>query len=335
MRASRRSRTSVETLLPAVGNLAGVLVIVGLVLTARARSIPPPPPAESGPEETAELDARRASVVELEGKIEGALAEAQDIENRAVARLSDRAALEAAVRTAQQELAERRGALDARTREQFDLAHNLTQARAELARLNALEAESKTPPKRVTQVQNYPTPISHSVNGRELHFQLKNGLVCYVPFEELLRKFKDVVQSRLWRIEGEDQAIDTVGPVDGFNLKYTLERQEMDYETARAAGRRGAGSFINVTHFEFLPVSDGQGETLEQALAPTSQFRGRLDGLRPDDVTVTMWIYPDSFELFRGLRAEMYKLGFPIAGRPLPDGTSIGASPGGSKSSAE
>ncbi len=330
----RRERTTVGLLLPAIGNLAGVLVIVALVLAAHARSMPAPlePPPEDS---TAELDAQLAAIGDLETEIERDREQSRGLAELGGKELADRAELEAAVKAAETALATRRAALDEDTRKQFDLAHALTQARAELARLDALEMNLKAPPKKVVQVQNFPTPIGKQVDGHELHFQLKHNRVSYVPLEELIEKFRAVAQNRLWRLEGQDEMVDTIGPLDGFNLRYTVERQEMDWETAKASGRRGGGSLIVVTHFDLLPVSQDQGETLQQALSNTSQFRGRLDGRRPEDWTVTLWVYPESFEEFRAIRAELYHLGFAIAGRPLPEGIPIGASPGGSKSSAE
>jgi hypothetical protein len=56
-----------------------------------------------------------------------------------------------------------------------------------------------------------------------------------------------------------------------------------------------------------------------------------LSGVKPD-TTVTLWCYPDSFEGYRAIRAELHRLGIPTAGRPLPDGAPIGGSTEGSKS---
>ena len=50
---------------------------------------------------------------------------------------------------------------------------------------------------------------------------------------------------------------------------------------------------------------------------------------------MTLWTYPDSFEMYRDLKTELYKLGYPTAGRPLPAGEPIAGSPSGSKSSAQ
>ena len=53
------------------------------------------------------------------------------------------------------------------------------------------------------------------------------------------------------------------------------------------------------------------------------------------DATITLWTYPGSFDDFRKLKKELYRLGFPVAARPLPDGVPISASSQGSKSTAE
>jgi hypothetical protein len=193
-------------------------------------------------------------------------------------------------------------------------------ARARLAVLDAAEEDAKKKPQRVVQVQNFPTPIGRTVDGQELHFQLRGGLICYVPFDELMKKLVSVIRERLYRLEGRDEMEDTIGPMDGFKLRYAVERE---------------GNVIAPTKFEFLPVSQTQGETAEQALAANSMFRDRVANLRAEDWTITLWVYPDSFELFRVMRQELYRLGFPTAGRPLPEDKSITASPSGSKTHAE
>jgi hypothetical protein len=74
-----------------------------------------------------------------------------------------------------------------------------------------------------------------------------------------------------------------------------------------------------------------RGETLEAALAPSSDFRRLVDGLDASTV-ITFWVYPDSFELFRRLRDHLYERGLEVAGRPLPEGAPIAASRHGTAS---
>jgi hypothetical protein len=77
------------------------------------------------------------------------------------------------------------------------------------------------------------------------------------------------------------------------------------------------------------------GDPLETALAPGSRFRDKLAMMSPRQYTITVWTYPDSFAEFRRLKKELYGLGYAVAGRPLPEGMPIGASPHGSRSSAQ
>ena len=87
--------------------------------------------------------------------------------------------------------------------------------------------------------------------------------------------------------------------------------------------------------FVLRPVSDNIGETIDEALQPASQFHQIITGRRAKDATITLWTYPGSFDDFRRLKQELYRLSFPVAARPLPDGVPISGSSHGSKSTAE
>ncbi len=171
------------------------------------------------------------------------------------------------------------------------------------------------------------------VDGKELHYQVKDGRVTAIPLEELLRRCKSESQEKLWRLKDANEMTDTVGPVNGFNLRYTLEREEMSWQAAQAVGH--GGSVIQLAKWELVPLSDNVGETGEEAIAKNSAFREGLANLRPGDWTVTLWVYPDSFETFPRRKKELFQLGFPTAGRPLPVGFPIAGSPQGTKSAAE
>ncbi len=61
-------------------------------------------------------------------------------------------------------------------------------------------------------------------------------------------------------------------------------------------------------------------------------MRTILAGFDPNQATVTVWVYPDSFEQFRVLKEELYKLGYLTASRPMPEGQPISGSPQGTRS---
>ena len=77
------------------------------------------------------------------------------------------------------------------------------------------------------------------------------------------------------------------------------------------------------------------GEPIDAALAEGSEFRQTLANYHPGRSAVTVWTYADSFGSFRKLKKELYRMGYMVAGRPLPMGVPIAASPDGTKSAAE
>ena len=125
---------------------------------------------------------------------------------------------------------------------------------------------------------------------------------------------------------------DTVGPDGGFRLRYVLQRYDLTPEEAMAAGR--GGSRVQLKQWTLIPASNSLGDPVSQALAEGSEFRRRLKEI-PQDATLTMWTYPDSFDEYRQLVKAVYHEGYACAARPLPDGAPISGSPSGSKSAAQ
>ena len=125
---------------------------------------------------------------------------------------------------------------------------------------------------------------------------------------------------------------ETVGPEGGFRFRYTVTREDKTERTPNGLARV---AYLALSQWTAIPVSSELGEPVAAALSSGSQFRQVLSRLRPGDATVTIWTYPDSFDGLRDLRAELHRLGFPAAVRPLPEGVLIGGSPKGSKSETE
>jgi hypothetical protein len=92
---------------------------------------------------------------------------------------------------------------------------------------------------------------------------------------------------------------------------------------------------VQFTKWDLLPVSGNLGEPVEQAILPTSILMQTLRNRSPDNTTVTVWTYPDSFGDYRTLKKALFERGFATAARPLPSGVLIGGSPHGSKSVAQ
>ena len=131
---------------------------------------------------------------------------------------------------------------------------------------------------------------------------------------------------RTWRVERR------TSPVGAYRLRYAVERERGVLDAGPTA-TPGPGSFrYGMSEWLVEPLQNERGETKEQALREKSVFRQLVDPIDSRLTTVTFWVYPDSFELFRHLRDHLYERGHDVAGRPLPMGALIAASRNGTAS---
>ncbi len=195
---------------------------------------------------------------------------------------------------------------------------------AEAATLNAPETPGI--------IEHLPTPLAKTVFGKELHLRLQNGKITYVPLNELVEKLKEDAPKNAWKLKDASEITEVLGPMDGFRMKYTLIKTEKIVQTSGGAGR---GTVVQLEKFILVPVTEDLGEPLDLALQNSSGLRSLLKEFPPERSTVTVWVYPESFQEFRKLKAALFRLGYSTAARPLPDGHPIGGSPDGSQSAAQ
>jgi len=172
------------------------------------------------------------------------------------------------------------------------------------------------------QQLKYHAPVSRVVQSEELNFECKNGRVTYIDMPAFMAEIKaaaEDVKAALQNRLSVERTTSTIGP---YRLRYVYERSN---------GMVANGTF-GLSSWEVVPIAAERGETLQQALAAKSDFRQLTDALDPRLTVVTFWVYPDSFELFRRLRDQLYERGLDIAGRPLPPGSPIAASRNGTAS---
>ena len=254
------------------------------------------------------------------------IAEALTAQHRQQNELTER------IQTARDLLAERQGSLNASKKQTSEQKEDLRLAKQTLARLLAqLKAlEEKTPP--VEALKHHITPVSRVVSGKEKHYRLDKNRVAEVPIEVLVVKLKDQIERRKDWLTRTRSHQGQVGPFAGFNMSY-LVRVEMlsGLEELRA----GQGGYrVSVASWEIVPEPDLKGESEQVALAQGSLFYESLVAADAD-TTLTFWVYPDSFPLYRKLQAFAHEQGFPVAARPLPNGIPISGSPSGTKSTSQ
>ena len=318
-----------DSFLDIVANVVGVLVILVMIVGIGARQSSH---STSHAAETA-LAGPTSQVAALQKELENLQSTARQLAVTVGQRQAERDGMATILAADQQAIAKHRNSLDSQSREEFDLRRRIAESRTKLAELDRDRIRAAASDGTVVEVKSYPTPLGKTVFGREVHFQIRAGRIAWLPVEELIEDAKGQARQKLWKLDGQAEDTEVVGPREGFRLRYTLEKVDIPPAERDATGR--GGYIIRSKKWELIPSQSNLGEPLETALTPQSQFHAVLSRFDPKQTTVTLWTYPESFGSFRQLKEELYRRGFATAGRPLPEGMPIGGSPNGTRSSAQ
>ena len=169
-----------------------------------------------------------------------------------LARNHQRIRLATAASAARQALDGRRQALDADARKDFDLRRAMSESRAELELLRKRRAQAREAEAAPKVVRSYPTPLSRPVDDHEAHFQLRDGRVVFVPMQELVDEFKADARTKAGNLRRMPELTETIGPVDGFRLKYTLQRKTVALELDRRTG--AVGTYAGLKYLTLIPT---------------------------------------------------------------------------------
>lgn len=358
-----------DSFMDVLANIVGILIILIVITGVHVSHAPPKPkmkPAAAAPPELSEpveldtgvLEPIMADVTtepEPEPAVEpipdlleplDLVAQAKELETQIAVTTRESASLGETLATANrlqteldQKLIAARELLEARRGELKVVAARDAQqkqdvelARQAIARLKAqlTEEQAKAPP--VEKLQHRITPISKTVLGRELHFRIEKNRVAEVPIDALVDRLKEHIDRRKDWIVKNRQHKGQVGPINGFTLEYILGVETMStLEELRA----GVGGYrMSMRYWEIHPEPSLRGEGEDVATTQGSKFYQALVS-SPPDTTLTFWVYPDSYSLYRKLQAFAHEHGFLVAGRPLPTGIAISGSPNGTKSASQ
>lgn len=321
-----------DSFMDVVCNVVGILIILVMCVGIRVKRAPVGVPTDGSVDDAAAAGTALLGdqVHDLEEDAARIRAQLAALAGDAAARLAEQARLHQLIADQQDALKRRNAAQNQAEQMQTELQKEYAVAAAYLNRLESEMAETKKSQAKPTLIESYPTPISRVIEGNEAHLQLRGGRVVYIPLDDLLAKLRSSAVNQIWKLKEQSQATETIGPIGGFRMRFTMERVEI------ATDRTGrGGTYAQLAEWTLIPTQNQLGETVEQALAEGSQLRKALRGFDPRIASVTIWTYPDSFPEFRQLKKELYRLGYATAGRPLPEGHPIGGSPSGSKSAAQ
>jgi hypothetical protein len=320
-----------DSFLDVTTNIVGILIVLVMVVGMRAQN---PIVASTGGGSAAgdkvpttdELESLSKNAAAIEYDANRIAEETESVDREIAGRSAEREELATMIAAAEKQIADERAKLDSANQEDFDLRRQVNESHTMVDRGEAEldEIKSEKPP--VQEVRHYPTPISRTVIGHEVHFQLMGGRVTYVPIDDFIDDVRANLRGSAGDLANITDKVGVVGPRNGFEFRYT-----MDVVMDRGRGVVG----IRTREFQVVPVGMQQGETAQKALGRQSEFRTALAPHSPHDTTVTLWVYPDSFEAYRQLKEELHNMGYATAGRPLPNGVLIGGSDHGTKSSAQ
>ncbi|MCA9184905.1 MAG: hypothetical protein KDA99_04775 [Planctomycetales bacterium] len=339
-----------DSFLDIVANLVGILVILIMVLGVRTQDAwkSAPDPAASAPP----TKAPGPSALTAE-QLHALLPDVDTPRAHVATLLQDVATLDAHqqqltqhIHATQQYIDETRQSLAASTRHQNELAaprRDFQQERqqweqqqqavtGELRQLEDAIARLRRQAPPPTVLVHDATPIAHSVTDNETHFQLLHGRIAFIPMEDLVERLRNEFAEKARRLQNADHYADSIGPIEGFLMKYELARRERAVKTSQGTA---ISNSLDLDHFILVPTSESLGEPVAEALRPGSRFMDVLTGLSSENATVTIWTYPDSYREFRQVKDHLAERGFQTAARPLPAGHPIGGSPDGSRSAAQ
>ncbi|QDT02472.1 hypothetical protein K227x_08490 [Rubripirellula lacrimiformis] len=353
MSGNRRNRTTIElghdSFLDIVANLVGILIILVVILGAQSTAVIEEIEEQSRDETVVEnivdidgaeyaTDQQMSKLAQQSMRAAAAQAESNRLErlvrqydSELEARSRQRAMLldllneaQAAWESGKQELDQKQTLAAARLRE-------LQTAKSELSKLEGERRRLEGQAEPVVSVEHLPTPMAKTVFGDEIHLRLKGNLVSVVPVDRLVDEIKGdfkrvVAGTRDGDLDG------AVGPVRGYVARYVMNKSR---GLTSNSGRSQMATRVQLVGMTLEPLAEPHGQSIDKVLNGSSELDIELAGRNPGNTTITVWVYPDSFGAFRGLKERLYAKGFATAARPLPMGRPISGSPQGSRSSAQ
>jgi len=326
-----------DSFLDIVANLVGILIILVMVIGARAKDAmleasPLPAPDDEPTAAAVDVATAKAAAQAVDEDIRRLSGKINREEFEVTYRRKERDKIQLLLAGAEEQLESRRAGLNEEQQKQFDLQRKLLAVREELGGLerSVQVAEGSIP--KTAVLEHLPTPMAKTVFGKELHFRLLGGRLAYVPWEELADELHEEAPKKMWRLKQADSVTETLGPVDGFLMKYELKKT---HTTTTTRVGTAIQQRIELDQFVLIPVEENLGEPAAEALLDGGKFHTILAANDPDSTTITIWTYPDSFNHFRELKQQLFQRGYLCASRPLPENHPIGGSPRGTRSAAQ
>ena len=346
--SDKQITTGQDSFLDIVANLVGILIILVVVVSAQATA------SWSKAEPRAELTDKMKTLEDQLSKSSDIVAKLeidnQQLEDRIIeenllaADLTEQrhqmlVQMEIIKRQMQQKRDERQEQLERADDQQQQNARQQSGFAAESKSLESelkdLERETRAVAAQSSKsevINHYPNPIAKTVFSEEIHFQLANGKLAFVPMDELIFRMKSEWKVKAEKLKQATRTVETVGPIKNFRMQYELVSETFQEQTQHGPVE---GKAVRFNQFFLYPRSGEFGETADNALTDGSEFREILSRYEPRKTTVSIWVYPDSFPEHNQVKSWLHENGYQMASWPLEHGRKISGGPNGFKTSAQ
>lgn len=329
-----------DSFLDVLTNMVGIIILLVVVVGIRTSQAT----IRNAIESVAAVDdtEERVAKEELEQATRAALAaraelnervrQAVEIRSETALREQERDYLSTFAAAVDEELAARRAELSADAQSDYDLRRKLAESKAKLEELGREQVALLSAPAEVEAIQNQPTPIARRSTGKEVLLQLKDGHLAVIPHELVDETIRDVGDN-LWRLREHGRFTGTVGPINGFRMRYLVGMVAVGGGPGRVdPNMPGAANMPQVARpeliwYEIIPETSPLGEPVAAAIEPNSELRQVLREHPADSAAVVIAVYPDSIRELHQLKRELYSAGYATAEVPCVAGRPIKGSP--------
>ena len=240
-----------------MASVVSIMIIMVVMVGMRIKNAPVQVAIPASPA-SPELEKDLAAEQSLRGDIVKMTADIRGLQHEVAVRGTQRDILATLASAAEHEIHQRRQKLDGIQRANFDLARGLSESRFQLDHLAHERQEAENAPGEQVVVESYPTPISREVDGPEAHLLISHGRVVVVPMESLVEQLRTQARRQASKLSDQPELSDSIGPVEGFRLNYTLERYDVAPDGPRGTGH--GGSYVRLQRFTLVPIADDLGE---------------------------------------------------------------------------
>ncbi len=331
-RRSEDAAIGEDAFLDTIANLVGILIILVVIVGSRSNAAAKVAVEQELKKKVDQLESPVAKTKNLDQDIQRQKEEMRNYDLEVAFRDSERMAIMDRVTIAERLIEEELKDIDETARERIETEQEMSELQKQLANLLQQQGEVQSVEQTAAVLQHLPTPMAKTVFGRELHVMMRGGRAAVIPWERLIDNLKSEARRSAERNSQKDRFVNQLGPIDGFLMIYGLKSQSGILSNGSSAR---LARTIELEKFELEPTGEVVHESVVETLGTGGRLRLELASCAVQHTTVTVWVYPDSFNEFRTLKERLFAEGFLCAARPLPFNVRVGASPRGSASTAQ